>query len=122
MWIFPRPAQNGWQETQSYINDYTNIETDDHQLLGRSEAGGLAGKAKAGIVDQNLWLGASGIERRGVLDYRALFDQIEHQHQGPRPAGRRDFIDKRFELGAAARNKREIVADPGRRRGQDRRR
>jgi hypothetical protein len=43
------------------------------------------------------------------LGCRALFDQIEHQHQGSRPAGRRDFIGERFEFGATARDEREIV-------------
>jgi hypothetical protein len=38
-----------------------------------------------------------------------LFEQIEHQHERPWPAGRRDLIGERFELGAAARDKSEIV-------------
>jgi hypothetical protein len=38
-----------------------------------------------------------------------LFNQIEHQHYGPWPAGRRDSIGERFELGATARDECEIV-------------
>jgi hypothetical protein len=38
-----------------------------------------------------------------------LLDQIEYQHQGPWPAGRRDFIGERLELGATARDEGEIV-------------
>ena len=100
---------NGWQETQSYFNDHANIQIDDCQLLGRIEAGSLTDEAKTGIIDQNLRRRLGGFDRRGDSGYRALFDQIEHQHQGPWPARRRDFIGERFERGAAAIDKSEIV-------------
>src|ERR1700730_147312 len=52
---------------------------------------------------------SGGFERGGDLRCCVTFEQIEHPHQGPRPAGHRDFAGERFERGATAGDQNETM-------------
>ncbi len=124
------PLETG-NEGERKVGQRPHVEVDHGELLGAVERGGVADKAKAGIVDDHLRFEPAAGERIGNGFRRIGSRDVHAQNGGARPSLCRNGVGERGKRLLAACDQNEFVtvggkfvrqrrADPRRRAGDQR--
>jgi hypothetical protein len=105
----PRWRGQGVDEGERQLGQRAHIEIDHGELRVAIEPCRLADEPEAGIVDHIRRLEIAGVELGGKKGSGARPLEIDDQHIGPRPAGRRDFVGKLHQPVLAPRHQSELM-------------